>query len=85
MTTVAHDNPLAASDHWPPTAEDAAREADWWTRYAIDRAGGDDGRTYHPGFRSHLEAARIQFVAVLDLGTPGNDQVRLPEAEWGKP
>ena len=70
-------SPLAHSGAWPPSAQDAAGEAAWWTRYALDRARGGDGRLYHPGFVSHLEAARIQFDAVVSLGVPEMDQRRL--------
>ena len=70
-------SPLGCSQAWPPSAQDAAGEAAWWTRYALDRAKGGDGRLYHPGFVSHLEAARIQLDAVVSLGVPEMDQRRL--------
>lgn len=85
MSVTAHASPLGASDHWPPSAEDAAREAAWWAAYALDRSRGGDGRTYHVGFVSHLEAARTQFTAALKLATPANDQRVIPEAEWASP
>jgi hypothetical protein len=66
---------IASEDERHPlTAYEAACLADWYTRFALDRAHGGDGRNYHTGFVSHLEAARAQFVAVVELGAPANDQ-----------
>lgn len=56
------------------SVREAAEQADWWCRYALDRLPGE-GRLFHPGVGSHLTAARSQLLAVVELAHPDRDQV----------
>lgn len=49
---------------------DAIQLADWHIRYALDRLLNDPG-ALHPGVLSHLKAASVQMIAVVEcLGQP---------------
>lgn len=80
MSLVEHDSPLCQSGAWPPTAEDAVKEADWWASYAIDRIGSD-GRMYDPRFAARLHAARAQLKPAITLADPSMDQIVTGDAE----
>jgi hypothetical protein len=74
VSTTAGKPTIHSGETTPLSASDAAQLADWYTRYALDRLS-DDPRTFHPGVRSHLTAARIQHDAVAKLLAPERDQV----------
>jgi hypothetical protein len=74
VASIAVKPAIDSGETTPLSASDAAQLAAWYTRYALDRLP-DDHRTFHPGVRSHLTAARAQHDAVAKLLAPEHDQV----------
>jgi hypothetical protein len=73
VSSIAGKPALHSGETTPLSASDAAQLAAWYPRYALDRLP-DDHRSFHPGVRSHLTAARAQHDAVAQLLAPEHDQ-----------